>query len=184
MTHSSETLKERNAALKALYQKWPEIKRYLGTLGCKTADAEDIFQEALLLFTRRLDDPDFELTVAPFHYVKSTCKFLWYNASRKQAKTRAGELHENISEEESNWIFKELKLRQIESAIAKIGKQCQQLLKLFYGGGLSMTAIAQKVGLRNDKVAKAQKYRCINKVKEIIDASEDSKDVSFTSLNA
>lgn len=58
--------------------------------------------------------------------------------------------------------------KRIEDALLQIGKQCQQILQLFYGLGLNMVDIAKKVGLRNDKVAKAQKYRCINKVKEII----------------
>jgi hypothetical protein len=39
-------------------------------------------------------------------------------------------------------------------------------LHLFYGLGLNMLDIAKKIGLRNEKVVKAQKYRCIQKAKE------------------
>lgn len=156
--------------LEILYKKWPDVKQFLKSKGCNSTDAEDIFQESLLIFTRKLKDPDFELTVEPFHYVKSTCKFIWYNQSRKEGKHYRTELHENFSEDENNdeWILKELKLKSVEDAISQIGKQCQQILQMFYGLGTSMVDIAKKLGMRNDKVAKAQKYRCINKVKEII----------------
>jgi RNA polymerase sigma factor (sigma-70 family) len=165
--------------LETLYKKWPDVKRYLKSKGCNSTDAEDIFQEALLIFTRKLKSPDFELTVEPFHYVKNTCKFIWYNQSRKESKHRQTELHENFSNEEDDdeWILKELKLKSIEDALSQIGKQCQQILQMFYGLSLTMVDIAKKLGMRNDKVAKSQKYRCINKVKEII--SNDSTDPSI-----
>ena len=164
--------------LETLYKKWPDVKRFLKSKGCKSADAEDIFQEALLIFTRKLKEPDFKLTVEPFHYVKNTCKFIWYNQSRKEAKHHQTELHDNYAgEDDDEWILKELKLRSVENAISQIGKQCQQILQMFYGLGHSMVDIAKKLGMRNDKVAKNQKYRCINKVKEII--LNDSNDQSI-----
>jgi RNA polymerase sigma factor (sigma-70 family) len=160
MTHD-ETFKE-------LYDSWPDIKRFMKTVGCGSTDAEDIFQEALLIFMRKLEDPSFELTVAPFHYVKNTCKLLWYNQARKQAKHQKIELDENVAELDDDWFQKELKLRSVEDAISKIGAQCQDLLKMFYGLGKSMVEIAKKLGMRSDNVAKVQKYRCINKVKDIL----------------
>ncbi|MFK7784276.1 MAG: RNA polymerase sigma factor [Crocinitomicaceae bacterium] len=153
--------------LHSLYKKWPDIKRYLRSLGCNSADAEDIFQEALVIFARKRVQPDFELTVDPFHYVKNTCKFLWYNQSRKESKRRTDELSENLTEENDDaWLEKEQQLALVEKALHKLGEKCQQLLQLFYGKGWSMSDIAKKIGLRNDKVAKAQKYRCLTKAKE------------------
>lgn len=176
MTETQHVITNKDQTLRELYAKLPDIKRYLGSLGCPKKDVEDIFQEALLIFYRKLDDPDFELTVAPFHYVKNTAKFLWYNASRKNAKMRTDEISDVPNAGEAEWMEKEMKLRRIEVAISKIGEKCQRLLKMFYGGGFTMSQIAEKLGLRNDKVAKAQKYRCIHKVKEVIESTETSGD--------
>lgn len=63
-------------------------------------------------------------------------------------------------------------LKHMESAIESLGKKCQEILQLFYGLGWNMVEVAQKVGLRNDKVAKAQKYRCLSKAKEWVIANE------------
>lgn len=161
--------------LKQLYKAWPDVKRFLKSLGCNSTNAEDIFQEALIIFVRKKEDPSFELTVEPFFYVKNTCKLLWYNQSRKESKTGFIELTGDLTSEEDKWLEKEMKLRSIEVAMQKIGKQCQELLQLFYGLGWSMVEIAKKLDMRNDKVAKAQKYRCINKVKDQLhfDSSEE-----------
>ncbi len=59
-----------DATLKALCKRWPDIKRFLRSFGCPGREAEDIFQEALLVFTRKLDDPGFELTIEPFYFRK------------------------------------------------------------------------------------------------------------------
>jgi RNA polymerase sigma factor (sigma-70 family) len=171
MTQISRKPIERDTSeLHSLYKKWPDVKRYMRSLGCNSTDAEDIFQEALVVFARKRAQSDFELTVDPFHYVKNTCKFLWYNQSRKESKHRTSEISDNISEEiDDAWFQKEQQLALVEKALLKLGEKCQQLLQLFYGKGWSMADIAKKIGLRNDKVAKAQKYRCLTKAKEEVE---------------
>ncbi len=159
--------------LKQLYRKWPDIRRYLKTLGCDQVSAEDIFQEALLIYVRKRESSEFELTVEPFFYVRNTCKLLWYNQARKEQKQFSTELHENIEATEDQWFEKEMKIREVESTLGKLGAQCQELLQLFYGLGWNMVDIAKKIGLRNDKVAKAQKYRCLQKAKELIREREE-----------
>ncbi len=159
--------------LKQLYRKWPDIRRYMKTLGCDSVSAEDIFQEALLIYVRKRESSDFELTVEPFFYVRNTCKLLWYNQARKEQKQISTELHENIQDTgDDHWFEKEMKIREVESTLEKLGAQCQELLQLFYGLGWNMVDIAKKIGLRNDKVAKAQKYRCLQKAKEMIQDHE------------
>ncbi|MDB2656937.1 sigma-70 family RNA polymerase sigma factor [Crocinitomicaceae bacterium] len=165
------------AELDNMYKRWPEVKRFLKSKGCKVADAEDIFQEALLIYTRKLNEPEFKLTTEPFNYVMNTCKFIWYNQSRKEKKHRYTELHENVSQEEEEWIVRELKLSKIENALSQIGERCQKLLQLLYDYGLSMSEIAERVGLRNGNAAKVQKFRCIQKVKDIVMKTPEDFDI-------
>lgn len=48
----------------------------------------------------------------------------------------------------------------------KLGQKCKELLELFYFKKLSMKDISKKLGFASEKVAKNQKYRCIEKAKE------------------
>lgn len=161
-------LKENEKELQQLYKKLPEVKRFLHTFGCRSLDSEDIFQEALLIYTRKKQEATFTLSVEPIHYVKNICKLLWYNQARKTGKQNSVELSDDLLViESSTWFQKEMALQVVEQTLAKLGKQCQEILQLVYGLGWNMVEVAKKVGLRNDKVAKAQKYRCIQKAKEL-----------------
>jgi RNA polymerase sigma factor (sigma-70 family) len=155
--------------LETLYKKWPDQKRFLKSLGCYGPIAEDLFQEALLIFVRKREESSFELSVEPFFFVRSTCKLLWYNHARKN-KLNIVE-HTDIADQqllEPEWIEKEMRLGFVEKALAKLGEKCQEMLQLFYGLGWNMTDIAKKLDLRNDKVAKVLKHRCLEKARGFV----------------
>ena len=172
MKPSSDTHVASEQELRQLYRKLPDIKRYLSVLGCGKDEAEDLFQEALVIYIRKKEQPGFELNVEPFFYVRNTCKLLWYNRARKQGRNPSFSLETDVAAQDDEWFEKEQRLRSIELALAKLGEQCRELLQLFYGLEWNMSDIAQKIGLRNDKVAKAQKYRCLQKAKELAHTSE------------
>ncbi|MDF3028050.1 MAG: polymerase sigma factor, sigma-70 family [Fluviicola sp.] len=165
--------------LGVLYKHFPEVKRLLRTFGCDGVTAEDLFQEALIIYLRKKNDPDFDFQLAPIHFIKQTCKLLWYNSARKEQKHGATDLKLDVEEVPDSWMEKELQYKQLETALTKIGKQCKELLHLFYGLGWNMVDIANKLGMRNDKVAKAQKYRCIQKAKDLVQEAQ----LSFESSN-
>lgn len=170
--NSSEVQKNLARELTLLYRKWPVIRNYLKSIGCDNTSAEDIFQEALLIYSRKKEDPNFVLAVEPIFYVRNTCKLLWYNQARKENKHISVSIETDLAEKDQNdWLEKELKIRTIETVLTKLGEKCQDLLALFYGQGWSMEDIAKKIGLRSDKVAKAQKYRCLQKAKDLVQES-------------
>lgn len=161
-----------------LYKHFREVKGLLKSLGCDAVTAEDLFQEAIIIYLRRKETPDFQFTIEPIHYIKQTCKFLWFAETRKQAKM--DKIVPQETEDDNEWIEKESKLKSLEIAIERIDEKCRELLQLFYGLGWSMVDIAKKLGLRNDKVAKAQKYRCIQKAKELVqEARLDVESIQF-----
>lgn len=160
--------KELEKELKLLYKKLPEIQNYMKSLGCDKHAAEDIFQEALLIYMRKRQLPEFVLTVPAFFYVRNTCKLLWYNEARKKQNAQTVEFDSDFEAEENDWIEKEMRLKEVENVLAQLGKKCQELLQLFYAQQLSLQVIAVKIGLRNDHVVKAQKYRCLQRAKELL----------------
>lgn len=169
--------------LRTLYRKWPAMKRFLITIGCTGTAAEDIFQEALVIFARKRTEPKFTLTVEPFFYVKNTCKLLWYNEARKQGRNPVFALETDVMQQEDDWFRKEQQLRQVEMVLKRLGNQCQELLQLFYGLSWSMVDIAKKLGLRNDKVAKVQKYRCLEKARNLVADQDAGEEIIVESEN-
>jgi len=52
-------------ALAALYKHFGMMRKMILSKGGNTEDAEDIFQEALIIFCRKVKEPGFELTAQP-----------------------------------------------------------------------------------------------------------------------
>lgn len=163
-------IKEQRKELKQLYKHYPEVKKLLISLGCDKETTEDLFQEALIIYVHKKKEPQFKLEVAPIHFVKQTAKLLWYNEARKRQKQANTFIPTEELEEE--WFQKEMLHQQLEKAISKLGDQCKELLQLFYGFGNSMAEIAEKLHFRNEQVAKSQKYRCLQKAKDLVKEQE------------
>ena len=158
---------EINKIIEEIYRERKEIRTYLLALSCPRENLDDIIQESILILSRKLDSGEYNQDIPPIAYVKKTARFIWYNESRKQSKITQAE-SDFEHDRDHDFLEKELKLRSIESAIEQIGKKCQQLLRMFYGLGMDMVSIAKKLDFRSNKVAKAQKYRCMNKVKDLV----------------
>lgn len=154
--------------LKVLYRHFPEVKRLLISFGCNKSTAEDIFQEGLIIYLRKKNDTSFEFQLEPIYFIKQTCKLLWMNIARKEQRHKTTAYSFDVEDISDDWMEKELQYKQLESAFSKIGKKCKQLLQLFYGKGWTMVEIAKKLDFNNAKVTKAQKYRCIQKAKDLV----------------
>jgi DNA-directed RNA polymerase specialized sigma24 family protein len=72
----------------------------------------------------------------------------------------------SFSKEDFEIIETESQFRLAEQAIKQLGEVCKQLLNLFYFEKLDYISIAKSLRFSSDKVAKNQKYRCIEKAKD------------------
>jgi len=133
-------------------------------------DAEDIYQEALIILIRKVQSADFVLTSSLNTYLYSICRFLWSERLRKKNKNIEVELEKvepALSENELELLSKkETENTLAEKAFQQLGEKCKQLLLLFYFKKQAMKDIALKLKFSSEKVAKNQKYRCIEKAKE------------------
>ena len=72
---------------------------------------------------------------------------------------------------------KQNKVRLIKKAITTMLEPCKSLLKLFYYDNLSFKAISQRLGYKNESVAKNQKKRCLDRLRN--NYSEELKSMSL-----
>ena len=160
---------KRNKAFLKLYKNYSQVEKMIVSKGGSKEDAKDIFQEALIVFYEKVNRTDFELTSTISTYLYSVCRFLWKDQLIKRKGKETEDLSfEFSSEEETEFqaaVDREEKYKQLESVITQIGEKCLELLKLFYYQGFKMAEIAKKVGLKSEKIAKNQKYKCLEKAK-------------------
>lgn len=158
-----------SSAIKSLYKHYAAVRALVLKNSGSKQDAEDLYQEALIILFRKVKQPDFRLTSSLSTFLIGICRLQWMSELRKRSKS-AGDFESELSdvqaEEFSSFIDEEAKFRTAENALLGIGEKCRDLLRLFYFGKLDFKTIATKIGLSNEKVAKVQKYRCLEKARE------------------
>jgi len=157
-------------AMKGLYTYLPMVKKYIQKNNGSKQEAEDVFQEALIIFCNKLMQPHFELRCSINTYLYSVCKLLWLDELKKKNKQIKNDflpLEDKYLLAEFNEAIEEDKpIKIAQEAIMKLGEKCKTLLQLFYFKKWTMAKIAVELGFKTEKVAKNQKYRCIEKAKE------------------
>lgn len=166
----------REKAFQKLYQLYPRIEKLILKHGGTRADANDVFQEALIILYRNLLTTNFELSSSFYTYLYSVSRFVWYDLKKQITKQ---ELNELKADEVDHFkkVIEEKKYKLAEHAFLEIGQRCQRLLQLFYIKAMSFKAIANDMQFKSAKIAKNQKYKCLQKAKNIYQTK--SKSVQF-----
>lgn len=168
-----ETMRSGNhgKVFRRLYSLLPSLQRWVKRQGGCADDAEDLLQESMVVFYRRCTDPAFELHVKAETYVFAVAKNLFLAAARKRviecSTDRYGEQlmdHDGIAE----CLEQESRFRRMEDALRQVGDKCLELLQRFYLRKESMQHIAVELGFRNEHVAKAMKYKCLEKARQLV----------------
>jgi RNA polymerase sigma factor (sigma-70 family) len=167
--------------LDSLYSFFPAVRKMILRNGGTPQDAEDIFQEALIVFCRRIKDPNFLLTSKPSTYLFSVCRFLWKDELKKRRRIVNGEPESLAGPAEAadagigEAVEKENGARLAEQALTQLGERCRELLLLFYNRRLKLKEIAGMMGYTSENTAKNQKYKCLegakNKLRELKQAA-------------
>lgn len=150
--------------IKILYSYFPPIKRFIMNNGGSTDDAFDTFQDALLILINKVKTTDFQLTSSLSTYLFSVCKYQWQIKLTKQNRFAQFAKHftenEVITEPEDD-----TKYTNASKAFQLLGEKCKALLTAFYYQKLNMVQIAENFGYDSEKVAKNQKYKCLEKAR-------------------
>ncbi len=150
-------------ALKGLYSILPDVKQYIKANSGSTDDANDIFQDALVILYKKVHSNNFTLTVSLKSYLLAVIRNCWLQELRKRKKLSLSETNTDLTkeeiDEESNFTF-------ATSAFNLLGEKCKELLIQFYLKKKSFKEIASLLEFSDENIAKNQKYRCMQKAKE------------------
>jgi RNA polymerase sigma factor (sigma-70 family) len=157
-------------ALSRLYKIYPAVRKYVIETGGSATESEDIFQDALLIFMDKVYDQNFQLSASISTYIFGICKNLCREKIRKNNRTTHIEQEINDDEFEKNieeFLEEERKYQALDQILIEAGKKCMDILKMFYYENLSMKVIATKLGFSSETSAKTQKYKCLEKARDL-----------------
>lgn len=161
------------AAIEVIYREnFSTICSFVQKNGGYSDDAQDIFQEAMVVLFENAKNDSFELTCRIKTYLYSVCRRLWLKKVQRERRMYATgtEVLEEIVPVEDDLEVHEKKdedLTRMQHALEKMGEPCKSLLEAFYIHRKSMPEIADFFGYTNADNAKTQKYKCLVRLKKI-----------------
>ena len=128
-------------------------------------DANDIFQEAIIIIFRKLKANDLVLDCTFDTYLYSVCRFLWLKQldKRKVEKEKIKDNHEYNEDLYDDGLEKVADLNEryklYQKHFTNLGKDCQKILQLYFDK-VPLKNIAQIMGFKSEKYAKKRKFKC------------------------
>jgi RNA polymerase sigma factor (sigma-70 family) len=171
--------KRDNRVLQYIYKNtYNPVKQLVLNNAGSENDAEDIFQEALIIVFKKLkEDQKFALTSAFTTYIYSISRLLWLKHLRNIKKIEIDPLnrdHEERLEFEppSPVQDQDLRMAIYQRTLLQIPEDCQNILRLT-AQDLTSSEIARTLGFRSEGYVRKRRHFCkeylINKIKEDAD---------------
>lgn len=168
----AEVRKNNTVALRELYKThYPMVLNMILTNSGTEPEARDVYQDAIIAFYERIQQPDFTLTCKIKTYLYAVCRRLWlkrlYEKKRYTGKIEEGDAFLQIDEELQDIEENEKQLRAMRTSLEGLGEPCRSILEDFYIHNHTMDEIRDKFGYTNADNAKNQKYKCLQRLKKM-----------------
>lgn len=162
---------EDGASFQLVYELYfPSIASYIKQNTGNSEDAEDIFQEAIMVLLQKVRQPDFVLTSALKTYLYAIAKNLWLKRLRTNKLISVDEF-KNYQIETETFLFEteteKSKEEKVSFWLTKITDNCIRILKAIFYYQEPMDSLMKKMGWKNRHTAANQQYKCIQQVKKV-----------------
>lgn len=158
---------------KDIYQNYYSgIERYIINNSGTKNDAEDIFQDALLVLLDKLNKDDFRLTATLKTYMFAICKNLWLKRLRNpKHKYEVGlddEMSDELYNEYSQAIEEETSaVDKVSVLMSKVTHHCNKLLNAMFFEQKKIEQVQEEFGYTTKHNAQNQKYKCIEQLRKL-----------------
>lgn len=158
---------------------YPTVTKWIKSNGGEEADADDIYQEAIIVLYEKSQNDEFRLSCKIGTYLFAVSKHLWY---KRVQLIKKGPTSFNEDEERGDWRYeddikahneRESHYKQLDDAMEQLGEPCKSLLKAYYHKNMNMQEMAVHFGYTNPENAKTQKYKCLTRLKKLFYSVSD-----------
>jgi RNA polymerase sigma factor (sigma-70 family) len=160
-------VRNREQTLETIYKKtYPMVLHYVRQRHGTADDAQDLLQEAIILFYEKAVHKELNLTASATTYIMAVCKNRWRRELEK--RNRQQELPSDISERvkvEASADTDQPQLR-LTQFVDQLGEKCKAILVAFYYMGQRMEQVAAQYQYRNVRTATVQKFKCLERLRK------------------
>ena len=165
------------------YKEYFPLIRFLVTEnGGSGEDAEDVFQDGIIIIYNKISLNQLKLTSSFKTYMYSVCRNLWLQKlnKRKAIFDKLTDVEEYIDLPKD--MLQEASLEEaelhriIQIHFLSLAEDCQKLLRLFTKN-IPLREIASMLGYKTEKYAKTRKYLCKEELKKRIASDPRSQKI-------
>jgi RNA polymerase sigma factor (sigma-70 family) len=149
---------------------FPKIARLILNNNGTHENAKDIFQDALVIVIENVLHQKIDLTCSLGTYMYSVCRYIWLNHLRKRKITTQIEDNYSINERIEILSLNDSShnIDAVNIAVSQLGNPCKSLLELFYYHNYTWEQIADELGYISAASARNQKYKCMERIREMV----------------
>lgn len=160
-------------ALELIYKKYYRMMTKLVITNSGTEEeARDVYQDALVVFWQKARSGNLVMTAKMSTYIYSICQNLW----RKELDRKKRLSNEEKDGSQSMDMDGPEREKIIAKCMDQLGDTCRKVLMYYYFDEMSMQEIAEKLGFANTDTAKTKKYKCKQKLDELVKAQYSEQD--------
>lgn len=153
--------------LSEMYDRFfPMIRKLIQINGGTKQDAEDVFQDAVIVIYMKAQKTDFKLTCQFSTFLYSVSFIIWRNRRLGKPGMELPVLPKELERviEIPNTDFTEIERQNLfDKAFLQLRENCQRLLRLFFDG-FPMSEIARQMGFGGEIYARRRKHACKEKL--------------------
>jgi RNA polymerase sigma factor (sigma-70 family) len=143
------------------------------TYNCPIEEGKEIYQVTFFIFYDNIMTGKLENMVSNLKtYLFAIGKNKILENFRREARLAYNIKEDILKFEEDDTELqgqKELQFQQISKALVKLGDPCKEILEMMYYGNCSIDFITKKMGYKNTDTTKNQKYKCMQRLKKIVE---------------
>ena len=166
--------KQRMQAIRQVYE-WKKtrnaIRYFIKSNQGNEQDAQDVFHEGIIQLDLNVREGKFRGEGNLSGYLLSTCRYIWLNKLRKSSRVdledEALDTRTQLATDPEALFLQEEKKKLLQNALDHLDERCQKILRMWQLS-YSMDEIAAAVGLSSRDMAKKSRYRCHQKLMNLL----------------
>ncbi len=161
-------------AIRYLYRsRFSQTVAYVKQNSGTQEDAEDIFQEVVLVFIEILKKDKFRAESSVSTFLYALTRNLWLNELKKRGKSKLrDELFEkgrDITDADVSHLIVNRELKtELMQLVGSLGETCKKILTAFYFDNLAMKDILKNLDYENEQVVRNKKYKCLKQLEQMM----------------
>lgn len=139
---------------------------------CSYDEAIEIFQQSMIIFYENVRNgriKNIESNSKTYLFAIGKNKiYEKLRAENRQDTLADSKIKDEIHYDEEEFENRENRLKAVEKSLEKLGDPCRHILQQFYYHKASMEDIAQNMNYKNAATVKNLKYKCLQRLKNIL----------------